>query len=192
MVTAICQARAGAINAFSPALRQEQDFSGLRPGPEFGISRLPETGQLKPRVEKAAPTRAFLVKSRDQRFGELCGGGRSRSRTCLRWQNSLLTGKITGNFVESACLVRFCALTREQIQRLAAKFPTQRTGNYFGGTANPGAGTGNFPGQIQNHHCTAGPALWPAWTSLKNVGSGTCANHVSYFVILRMRSPLTR
>jgi DNA invertase Pin-like site-specific DNA recombinase len=34
-----------------PTLRQEQDFSGLRPGPEFGISRLPETGQLKPRVE---------------------------------------------------------------------------------------------------------------------------------------------
>jgi site-specific DNA recombinase len=26
--------------------RQEQNFSGQRPGPEFGISRLPETGQL--------------------------------------------------------------------------------------------------------------------------------------------------
>jgi site-specific DNA recombinase len=34
-----------------PTLRQEQDFSGQRPGPEFGISRLPDTGRRKPRVE---------------------------------------------------------------------------------------------------------------------------------------------
>jgi hypothetical protein len=31
--------------------RQEQNFFGQRPGPEFGISRLPETGQRKSRVE---------------------------------------------------------------------------------------------------------------------------------------------
>jgi hypothetical protein len=34
-----------------PTPRQEQDFSGQRPGPELGISRLPDAGQRKPRVE---------------------------------------------------------------------------------------------------------------------------------------------
>jgi hypothetical protein len=45
--------------------------------------------------------------------------------------NSLLTGKLTGNFVESACLVRFLKLTRVQIQRLAAKFPTQQNREFL-------------------------------------------------------------
>jgi hypothetical protein len=35
------------------------------------------------------------------------GGGRSPSRTRLPPSNCLLTGKLTGNFVKSACLVRF-------------------------------------------------------------------------------------
>ena len=43
--------------------RQEQNFSGQRPGPVLGISRRPETRQRKSRVEQAAPTRAFLAKS---------------------------------------------------------------------------------------------------------------------------------
>jgi hypothetical protein len=45
--------------------------------------------------------------------------------------NSLLTGKLTGNFVKIASLMRFCTLTREQIQRLAAKFPTQQNRELF-------------------------------------------------------------
>jgi hypothetical protein len=45
--------------------------------------------------------------------------------------NSLLTGKITGNYVESACWARICTLTREQIQRLAAKFPTQQNREFL-------------------------------------------------------------
>src|SRR5262245_11117084 len=45
--------------------------------------------------------------------------------------NSLLTGKLAGNFVEFACLVRFCMPTRKQIHTLAAKFPTQQNREYF-------------------------------------------------------------
>src|SRR5262249_13183336 len=40
--------------------------------------------------------------------------------------NSLLTGKLTGNFANSGPQQRFPHLINEQIQRLAAKFPTQR------------------------------------------------------------------
>jgi hypothetical protein len=39
--------------------------------------------------------------------------------------NSLLTGKLTGNFVDSSLLLRFWRPVGEQIQCLAAKFPTQ-------------------------------------------------------------------
>jgi hypothetical protein len=39
--------------------------------------------------------------------------------------DSLLTGKRTGKFNQSVHLVRFLKTTREQIQRLSAKFPTQ-------------------------------------------------------------------
>src|SRR5262249_4714441 len=39
--------------------------------------------------------------------------------------NSLLTGKLTGNFAESGPLLRFRRPINELIQRLAAKFPTQ-------------------------------------------------------------------
>src|SRR5262245_47742686 len=45
--------------------------------------------------------------------------------------NSLLTGKLTGNFVKIASLMRFCTLTRQQIQRLAAKFPTQQNREFL-------------------------------------------------------------
>src|SRR6266478_5076162 len=40
--------------------------------------------------------------------------------------NSLLTGKLTGNFANSGPQQRFPHLINELIQRLAAKFPTQR------------------------------------------------------------------
>ena len=44
---------------------------------------------------------------------------------------SLLTGKLTGNFVKSAHFLRFWMLTREQFQRLSAKFPTQQNRELF-------------------------------------------------------------
>jgi hypothetical protein len=58
--------------------------------------------------------------------------------------NSLLTGKLTGNFVKFACWARFCPLTHEQIQRLGVKFPTQPTGNFCKRTGNLSARTGNL------------------------------------------------
>ena len=44
--------------------------------------------------------------------------------------NSLLTGKLTGNFANSGPQQRFPHLINEPIQRLAAKFPTQRNRNF--------------------------------------------------------------
>src|SRR5262249_10888376 len=48
-------------------------------------------------------------------------------------QNSLLTGKLTGNFIDSGPLARFSRPIGKQIQWLAAKFPRQRkgTGNFW-------------------------------------------------------------
>src|SRR5215510_3218317 len=45
--------------------------------------------------------------------------------------NSLLTGKLTGNFAESGPLLRFRRPINEPIQRLAAKFPTQHNREFF-------------------------------------------------------------
>src|SRR5262249_39707569 len=45
--------------------------------------------------------------------------------------NSLLTGKLTGNFAESGHPRRFPDLIKELIQRLAAKFPTQRNREFL-------------------------------------------------------------
>src|SRR5262249_48185453 len=45
--------------------------------------------------------------------------------------NSLLTGKLTGNFAESGHPRRFPHLINELIQRLAGKFPTQRNREFL-------------------------------------------------------------
>ena len=45
--------------------------------------------------------------------------------------NSLLTGKLTGNFANSGPQQRFPHLINELIQRLAAKFPTQRNREFL-------------------------------------------------------------
>jgi hypothetical protein len=45
--------------------------------------------------------------------------------------NSLLTGKLTGNFVDSGHPVRFSRPVGERIQWLAAKFPTQRNREFL-------------------------------------------------------------
>src|SRR5262249_30235020 len=45
--------------------------------------------------------------------------------------NSLLTGKLTGNFANSGPQQRFSHLISELIQRLAAKFPTQRNREFL-------------------------------------------------------------
>ena len=65
MVPSIREARARAVRTFlsKASRRQEQNFYGQRPGPEFGISRLLETKYRKSRVEKAVPTRSVLTKS---------------------------------------------------------------------------------------------------------------------------------
>src|SRR5712671_5901794 len=45
--------------------------------------------------------------------------------------NSLLTGKLTGNFANSGPQQRFPHLINELIQSLAAKFPTQRNREFL-------------------------------------------------------------
>src|SRR6266478_2871299 len=45
--------------------------------------------------------------------------------------NSLLTGKITGNFAESGYPPRFSCLINARIQWLTAEFPAQRIREFF-------------------------------------------------------------
>jgi hypothetical protein len=83
----------------------------------------------------------------------ISGGGRSPSRTCLHSQNSLLTGKRAGNSIKSAHFVSFCKLTREQIQRLPAKFPTPQNRELFQRNREFWfRNRGIFPGQIRNYY----------------------------------------
>src|SRR5262249_40339980 len=46
-------------------------------------------------------------------------------------RNSLLTGKITGNFAKSGRPPRFSCLIGARIQELAAEFPTQRNREFL-------------------------------------------------------------
>jgi hypothetical protein len=97
--------------------------------------------------------------------------------------NSLLTGKLTGNFAKFSISARIQGPGHEQIQWLAAKFPTHRTGNYF--RRNREFWLRNresfFPDQIQiisaqpdrNRH------RWPAWTRPRERRAGARANHGS-------------
>ena len=76
-------------------------------------------------------------------FGETCeepGNLRSAPNAWWRTQspsnpspapNSLLTGKLTGNFAKSGLTRRFSRLLRQQIQCLAEKFPTQRNREFL-------------------------------------------------------------
>jgi hypothetical protein len=48
-----------------------------------------------------------------------------------RIPNSLLTGKLTGNFAESAIHGNFRGLINARIQELTAKFPTQRNREFL-------------------------------------------------------------
>jgi hypothetical protein len=96
--------------------------------------------------------------------------------------NSLLTGKLTGNFAKFSISARIQGPGHEQIQWLAAKFPTHRTGNYF--RRNREFWLRNresfFPDQIQiisaqpdrNRHR-------PAWTRPREHRAGARANHGS-------------
>jgi hypothetical protein len=61
----------------------------------------------------------------------LRGGGCSPDRTSLPTPNSLLTGKLTGNFADSGSLQRFWRPVSERIQWLPAKFPTQRNREFL-------------------------------------------------------------
>src|SRR5262245_803648 len=112
-------------------LRQEQNFCGQRPNPEFGLSRRPETGARKSSVEKAALTPALLTKSLGSEIGETAWWRTQSKSNPSPLPNSLLTGKLTGNYVEFARLMRFRSPTREQIQRLATKFPTQQNSEFL-------------------------------------------------------------
>ena len=60
------------------------------------------------------------------------GGERSRHRTGLSASDSLLAGKNTANFAESAVCAAMSSRVETQIQRLAAQFPTRNIRVFFG------------------------------------------------------------
>ena len=95
--------------------------------------------------------RVFSRQNRDREPFATGWWRRTQSQSNLSpLSNSLVTGKRIGNFVESARSTRFLKLTREQIQRLSAEFPTKQNRELFCGTGNSDARTGNFTCKKRN------------------------------------------
>jgi hypothetical protein len=95
-----------------PTLRQEQDFSGLRPGPQFGISRLPETdSKTTRRIGRA--NAGFSRKVSGISDSQNCVVADAVRYEPVSTPNSLLTGKRTGNLPESSrCASNLKSTTR--------------------------------------------------------------------------------
>ena len=94
------------------------------PPPEGPI---PETGDpLKRTALLAKPMNGINAPQRPD-----CVADDAVSCELVSAPNSLLTGKLTGNFANSGPQQRFPHLINEPIQRLAAKFPTQRNREFL-------------------------------------------------------------
>ena len=78
----------------------------------------------------------------------------------------LLTGKLTGNFVKFACWARFCPLTREQIQRLATKLPTQQNREFL--RKNREFEPANAQSDLQRN-CCRDRETWCLWWPLLSI-----------------------
>src|SRR5262245_4474724 len=90
-----------------PSWRKEQDFFGQRLAPKFGISRLPETGPAKTTRRIGRANAGFSRKVSGIRDWGNCVVVDAIRYEPVSMPNSLLTGKLTGNYVEFACLMRF-------------------------------------------------------------------------------------
>jgi hypothetical protein len=73
------------------------------------------------------------------RFEKVRGGRGSHNRTGLCHQNSLLTGKLTGNFADSGVVPQVWLPCDQQLQWLAVTFPIQknRPPNQRSGSTSP-------------------------------------------------------
>src|SRR5260370_6204020 len=84
-----------------------------------------ETGNLKMGVKNPRRNGLFAVDVEICGFGRLDGGVRSQIRTGLRFGNSQLTGKLTGNFAILGPHKPISLHETTVLQRLFTKFPTQ-------------------------------------------------------------------
>jgi hypothetical protein len=118
---------------FSP----RRPATSIRPNAPTGTQR-PQAESKKPAI--GGPSSQVSTKLRMARLG-----WRTQSISNLsQHPNSLLTGKLTGNFVEFLRAARFESPTREQIQSLAAKFPTQQNRELLRRNREFCQGTGNL------------------------------------------------
>src|SRR6266481_8131890 len=86
------------------------------------------------RASPSTPDIAFLARisaNRTWPWGPDCVADDAVSCELVSTPNSLLTGNLTGNFANSGPQQRFPHLINELIQRLAAKFPTQRNREFL-------------------------------------------------------------
>ena len=118
-----------------------------RGAPGTGL-RSPETGSQNPRYRASAVVGDCTSRTWNRRMPRKLRAIRQRrgnagSHESAWWrrqlgsnpsphQNSLLTGKRTGNFAESDVPKRFFRLIGQPIQRLAAQFPKQWNRDFFG------------------------------------------------------------
>jgi hypothetical protein len=89
-----------------------------------------ETGNLKIGVKNPRRNGLFLIDDSFRSSGRLDGGVGSHMRTRLHG-NSLLTGKLTGNFANSGVQARNLDEKSEGNQSLVAKFPKKHNRDFF-------------------------------------------------------------
>ena len=83
--------------------------------------------------------------------------------------NSLLTGKLTGNFAESGLARRFSRAVCQLIQWFAAKFPRQRNREFFEHNREFSAKNREFPPR------NAGFRIWSSYGALPRLGRSRAA-----------------
>src|SRR5207302_11181218 len=96
-------------------------IEAMKPSPNSDRQSCASLGELFPKNGTAFATESptTFVSSRPTIFGSSRRPG--------------ITGKLTGNFIDSGPLARFSRPIGEQIQWLAAKFPTQRNREFLEG-----------------------------------------------------------
>jgi hypothetical protein len=102
-----------------------------RQRPEIRLLRTQETRRRQALVKKARQRRANIANLQKVPDSQTAWWWAQSDANPSPCPDSLLTGKFTGNFVESVYRGEFQRLVVQQIQCVGVKFPTQRNREFF-------------------------------------------------------------
>ena len=129
MQTGLCRMRTESL-AVALTARRETDFGRQRLGCQnrrylhLSVRERPQARYLN--RGNARKLRAIRQRPGNAGFASNCVVVDAAPIEPVSAANSLLTGKRTGNFCQCGLRGRFSCLIQEHLQKLAAKFPTQR------------------------------------------------------------------